>query len=258
MKPLRKLLSRSDQSLLVREAADLLPNPLRRRFLASAMGAGSLAMLTGCSIIDSDSAERALRHVSSFNDRVQALLFSGNKLAREFPASMITRPFPFNAFYPEKDAPIVEASDYALEVGGLVSDTTPWSLARLALLPQQRQITQLICIEGWSAIGEWNGVPLATFLRRIGADLTARYVGFRCADNYSTSLDMPTALHPQTQMTLRFCGETLPVKYGFPLKVRVPTKLGFKNPKHVVEILVTNELPAGFWEGYGYNWFSGL
>ena len=92
----------------------------------------------------------------------------------------------------------------------------------------------------------------------VGADRRARYVQFRCADGYSTSLDMASALHPQTQMTFEFDGRTLPRSYGYPMKIRVPTKLGFKNPKHVVELVVSNDYIEGFWERYGYNWFSGL
>jgi DMSO/TMAO reductase YedYZ molybdopterin-dependent catalytic subunit len=113
-------------------------------------------------------------------------------------------------------------------------------------------------VEGWSAIGKWTGTPLREFLRRVGADRRAKYVWFRCAEGYSTSIDMPTALHPQTQMTFKFDSEILPRKYGFPMKVRMPTKLGFKNPKHVMEIAVTNKYLGGYWEDQGYNWFSGI
>src|SRR5215470_12625822 len=109
-----------------------------------------------------------------------------------------------------------------------------------------------------SAIGKWSGTRLSEFLRRVGADLTAKYVWFRCAEGYHTSIDMPTALHPQTQMTFKFDGEILPTKYGFPMKVRIPTKLGFKNPKHVMELAVINNWNPGYWEEKGYNWFSGV
>jgi DMSO/TMAO reductase YedYZ molybdopterin-dependent catalytic subunit len=227
-------------------------------FLRSALGVGTLALLTGCDITDGNSAEDALRHVSVFNDRVQALLFNSHALAKEYPPGMITRPFPYNAFYPEKEAPQVDARDFALQVGGRVRDKHPWTLAQLYQLPQVTQITRHVCIEGWSAIGQWSGVRFSHFLQLIGADLQAKYVGFRCADGYSTSIDMPTALHAQTQLTLRFGNEILPRRYGFPMKVRIPTKLGYKNPKYVTEIFVTNDYPGGFWENYGYNWFSGL
>ena len=100
------------------------------------------------------------------------------------------------------------------------------------------------------------------FLRRVGADTRAKYVWFRCAEAsgavYHTSIDMATALHPQTQMTFKFDGEILPRKYGFPMKVRIPTKLGFKNPKHVMEMAVINNYNPGYWEEQGYNWFSGV
>src|SRR6267143_1050178 len=112
-------------------------------------------------------------------------------------------------------------------------------------------------VDGSSADGKRTGTPLREFLRRVGADTRAKYVWFRCAEGYSTSIDMATALHPQTQMTFRFDGEILPRKYGFPMKVRMPTKLGFKNPKHVMEIAVTDKYLGGYWEDQGYNWFSG-
>ena len=94
-------------------------------------------------------------------------------------------------------------------------------------------------------------------LLRAGADLKAKYVGFICADGYYSSIDMPTALHPQTIMAFTFADQILPRKFGYPMKIRIPTKLGFKNPKFVVALSVTNNYPGGFWEDYGYNWFSG-
>ena len=120
------------------------------------------------------------------------------------------------------------------------------------------QITRLVCVEGWSAIGKWSGTRLGEFLRRIGADLTAKYVHFACSEGYSVSIDMPTALHPQTQMTFKFDDQILPAKFGFPMRIRIPTKLGFKNPKHVIGLAVLNTYTGGYWEDQGYNWFSGL
>ena len=229
----------------------------RRGLLKGAVSLGAVSMLTGCNLSDGDAVDRALWAMSRFNDRVQALLFDPNKLAPTYKASDVTNPFPFNAFYPEDDSPEIDAADWQLEVSGLVSDRTPWTLERLRALPQEGQITRHICIEGWSAIGSWSGVPLRTFLQRIGADTTARYVGFKCADRYYGSLDMPTALHPQTILALDFADKPLPSDFGFPMKVRVPTKLGFKNPKFVRALFVTNDYPGGFWEDQGYNWFSG-
>ncbi|MCK7475211.1 MAG: molybdopterin-dependent oxidoreductase [Rhodopseudomonas palustris] len=247
-----------DKRLLVRDATKLLPDPSRRRFLAGGASLGALTLLTGCDVVDQVSAEKLLVQISKFNDAVQAAIFDPSQLAPSFPESAITRPFPFNAFYSLDEAPRVDGDQYRLEVSGLVNNTSAWSLAQLAQLPQQTQITRHVCVEGWSAIGSWTGVPLREFLQRIGADLRANYVWFRCADGYTSPIDMPTALHPQTQITLGFDGATLPRAYGYPIKIRIPTKLGFKNPKYVVSLEVTNDYKGGYWEDQGYNSFSGL
>jgi len=229
----------------------------RRMFLRQALSFGALSMLTGCDIGADDDVEKLLWKVSRFNDKVQAFLFDPNKLAPTYPESAITRPFPFNAYYAEEDTPVIDGTGYKLQVSGLVEDKSPWTLARLRALPQTSQVTRHICVEGWSAIGKWGGAPFHVFLDRIGADKRAKYVGFKCADKYYSSIDMATALHPQTLLALDYGDAELPPKYGYPLKLRVPTKLGFKNPKLIAEIYVTNHFPGGYWEDQGYNWFSG-
>lgn len=229
----------------------------RRLFLRRGLSLGALAMLTGCNVTDQESVEKALMAMSRWNDRVQGWLFDPTRLAPEYPESAITVPFPFNAYYGEDEAPEIDADDYRLELGGLIRDRKPWSLPELYALPQVSQVTRHICVEGWSAIGKWSGTPFRTFLERVGADTTAKFVGFKCDDDYYSSIDMPTALHPQTILAFRYADQILPTKYGFPMKLRVPTKLGFKNPKHIRAIFVTNEYPGGYWEDQGYNWFSG-
>jgi DMSO/TMAO reductase YedYZ molybdopterin-dependent catalytic subunit len=229
----------------------------RRLFLRQGLSLGALAMLSGCAITDDESVEKMLTTMSGWNDRVQALLFDPSRLAPEYAESAITRPFPFNAFYGEDEIPEIDQEDYRLELAGMIRDRKPWSLSELYALPQVSQVTRHICVEGWSAIGKWSGTPFRTFLERIGADTTAKYVGFKCEDDYYTSIDMPTALHPQTLLAFRYADQILPPKYGFPMKLRVPTKLGFKNPKHIQAIFVTNQYPGGYWEDQGYNWFGG-
>jgi DMSO/TMAO reductase YedYZ molybdopterin-dependent catalytic subunit len=247
-----------DARRAVQAAAKLVPDPTRRLLLRGAASLGALSFLTGCDVTGGNALDKALRAISRFNDGAQALLFDPNRLAPTYPESAIARPFRFNGYYDEEDAPEIDPDDYKLAVGGLVENKKAWSLEELYALPQETQITRLICVEGWSLIGKWTGTPLRHFLARIGADTTAKYVYFRCADRYFTSIDMPTAVHPQTQMTVRFDGAILPRSFGFPLRIRIPTKLGFKNPKYVVELAVTNEYLGGYWENQGYNWFSGL
>lgn len=258
-KPARQLAIDSDLILkdVRKEIGRHIEQPARRAFLQRSLTLGGLSMLSGCVITDEDSVETALMQVSRFNDRVQGWLFDPNRLAPTYPDSMITRPFPFNAYYGEDEIREVEEESYRLEVTGMVADKHAWTLAELRAMPQTDQITRHICVEGWSAIGKWGGVAFASFLRRIGADLSAKYVGFKCADDYYTSIDMPTALHPQTLLTLTYDSQPLPPRYGFPMKLRMPTKLGYKNPKHIQAIFVTNTYPGGYWEDQGYNWFGG-
>ncbi len=257
---MRKLLIPGvDKNLLVRDALKVMPDLSRRRFIAGGASLGALTLLTGCDVTDSFSAESMLTQISKFNDAVQAKLFNPDTLAPTFPESAITRPFPFNAYYSLDDAPTIDGKDWKLEVRGLVENKKSWTLDELYQLPQEKQITRHICVEGWSAIGSWTGTPLRHFLQLVGADMRAKYVWFNCADmdGYNSPLDMPTALHPQTQMTFRFDNEILPRAYGYPMKIRVPTKLGFKNPKYVVSLEVTNDYKGGYWEDQGYNSFSG-
>lgn len=245
-----------DEHNIIKDAVKTLDMPSRRLFGKQALSLGALSLLSGCSLTDGNSVNRMLMSMSRFNDQVQGWLFDPNQLAPTYPESMITRPFPFNAFYAEEDIPEIDA-DYTLKVSGMVARRADWSLAELYALPQTSQVTRHICVEGWSAIGKWGGVVFSDFLKRVGADTSAKYVGFRCADDYFTSIDMATALHAQTLLAFTYDGQTLPPKYGYPMKLRMPTKLGYKNPKHITEIFVTNSHPGGYWENQGYNWFGG-
>jgi DMSO/TMAO reductase YedYZ molybdopterin-dependent catalytic subunit len=252
-----------DSDAVLNEAAERIAHasqitqPARRDFLRRSLTLGGISMLTGCTLADESSVETALMKISRMNDTVQGWLFDPNRLAPTYPDSMITRPFPFNAYYGEDEIREVKESSYRLEVTGMVADKRSWKLAELRAMPQIEQVTRHICVEGWSAIGKWGGVSFASFLKTVGADLSAKYVGFKCADDYFTSIDMPTALHPQTTLALTYDGQPLPPKYGFPMKLRMPTKLGYKNPKHIQAIFVTNTYPGGYWEDQGYNWFGG-
>jgi DMSO/TMAO reductase YedYZ molybdopterin-dependent catalytic subunit len=229
----------------------------RRGLIRGGLSLGGLALLTGCDLGTQTGVNAVLWSMLHFNDRVQAALFSRTRLAETYPASTVTRPFRFNAYYQEWQVRPVP-DNWSLAVSGLISDKTAWSVGRLRLLPQAEQITRHICIEGWSQIGQWSGVPLGIFLSRIGADLHARYVAFTCFDGYSTSIDMASALHPQTILALDFERAPLTPEWGAPVRLRIPVKLGFKSAKNLEAISVTNKYPGGYWENQGYNWFSGV
>jgi len=237
---------RTMETSLAGQSPKLVRSVERRLFLRQGLSLGALALLSGCNLTEDESVQSVLTGMSEWNDRAQAWLFNPKKLAPEYPESAITKPFPFNAYYGVEDVPLVDGKGYKLELEGLIREKKPWTLPELYALPQTSQITRHICVEGWSAIGKWGGVRFSDFLARVGADTSAKYVGFRCADDYYSSIDMATALHPQTLLTLRYAGQILPAQYGFPMKLRIPTKLGFKNPKHIVAIFVTNEYPGSY------------
>ncbi len=236
----------------------------RRLLLRSGLSLGALTMLTGCDITDGDAVQTALTAISRWNDRVQAALFSPARLAPTYAEADVRRPFRFNASYAEDQTPTIDRDSYRLKLSGAIGRTEPWTVDQLYALPQVSQITRHICVEGWSAVGKWTGCPLSEFLKRVDADTTAKAVYFECADGYTASIDMPSALHPQTLMSFKVNNEILAPKYGFPLKLRVATKLGFKNPKLITAMWVGNEERGGFWDdprgrgtSSGYNWFSG-
>jgi DMSO/TMAO reductase YedYZ molybdopterin-dependent catalytic subunit len=235
----------------------------RRMLIRGGLSVGALALLTGCEMpghmTSHDTViDRMLWAMSRWNDRVQAALFNPQRMAEVFPDSAITTPFRFNSEYDVSKLPPVDDQAYRLELAGLVAGQRRWSLAELRAMPAIAQATRTVCIEGWSVIGKWGGVPFRDFLERAGADTRARYVFCRCADGYTTSLDMATALHPQTLLALTFRDQPLQFESGYPLKLRVPTKLGYKNAKLITSIEITNTYPGGVWEDRGYNWFSGL
>jgi DMSO/TMAO reductase YedYZ molybdopterin-dependent catalytic subunit len=230
----------------------------RRGLIRGGLSLGGLVMLTGCDVKRPEAVEAALLAISRFNDGVQAFLFNPNKLAPTYPASMILRPPKFNAYYDVMDVKPVNGATWRLDVSGLVTNKRAWSLPDLQALPQTSMVIKHICVEGWSYIGGWTGVPLRVFLERIGADLRAKYVAFKTADNYPSSIDMATALHPQTMLALKYGGETLADPFGFPMRLRMATKLGYKNPKWVTAIEVTNTYPGGYWEEKGFPWFAGI
>jgi DMSO/TMAO reductase YedYZ molybdopterin-dependent catalytic subunit len=230
----------------------------RRRILRGTLSLGALTMLTGCNVTRTDAVQSVLKRMSQFNDRVQELMFRPNHLAPTYSEAEVVKPPRFNAYYDIEDIAPVDAATWKLELAGRIADKRPWNVRQIYELPEQEWIIRHICVEGWDYIGQWSGVNLRHFLERIGADLTAKYVSFRCADDYYGSIDMASALHPQTILATKYAREPITDPFGFPLRLRTATKLGFKNPKWITAIEVTNEYRGGYWEDRGFNWFSGI
>jgi DMSO/TMAO reductase YedYZ molybdopterin-dependent catalytic subunit len=246
-----------DQSVLESNKS-LLAEIDRRKLLRGSLSLGALTMLTGCSVTDHDAVQAVLRAVSSFNDGVQQLIFRPNHLAPTYSEADVVKPPRFNAYYEIEEVKPVDGATWKLELAGAIEDKRPWTAQQLYELPEQEWIIRHICVEGWDYIGQWSGVNLRHFLERVGADLKAKYVAFRCADDYTGNIDMATALHPQTILATKYARQPITDPFGFPLRLRTATKLGFKNPKWITAIEVTNTYPGGYWEDLGFNWHSGI
>jgi DMSO/TMAO reductase YedYZ molybdopterin-dependent catalytic subunit len=235
----------SDQSVLDSNQ-DLVDKINRRNILKGAISLGALTMLTGCDVTEEKQVQSALRAVSTWNDHAQALLFRANYLAPTYAASQVLKPPRFNAHYAVEDVKPVDASTWRLELSGKIRDKKSWSVEDIYRLPEQEMIIRHICVEGWDYVGQWSGVN------------TAKYVAFKCFDGYTESLDMASALHPQTLLATKYANEPLPIPFGFPLRLRTATKLGYKNAKWLTAIEVTNEFSPTYYSEQGFNWFGGI
>jgi DMSO/TMAO reductase YedYZ molybdopterin-dependent catalytic subunit len=203
-----------------------------------------------------------------FSDWASGVMFRQGHLAPTFADSQLTAfdKFPLNTY--DEDDPGVDFSEWSLTVKGQVQKPGDYTLAQIQALPRQTQNTRHVCVEGWDVIGKFAGVRLSDFLNSVGADLNAKFVYVECADDYYESLDMETALHPQTLLCYEMYGRPLTREHGAPLRLSVPTKIGYKQAKYLTDLKVTNLLTpdtdsyskykVGYWEDQGYSSFYGL
>jgi DMSO/TMAO reductase YedYZ molybdopterin-dependent catalytic subunit len=194
-----------------------------------------------------------------FSDWASALLFRRGHLAPTFQDAELTPfdRFPINDY--DVDDPGVELEKWTLNVEGQVQNPGEYTLAQIQSLPKQLQNTRHMCVEGWDVIGRFGGTRLSNFLQMIGADTTARFVYVECADDYYESLDMATALHPQTLLCYEMYDQPLTREHGAPLRLQIPTKIGYKQAKYLTSLSITNVLEkVGYWEDQGYSSFYGL
>lgn len=195
----------------------------------------------------------------AFSDWASAWLFRTGHLAPTFADSDLTpfNKFPINDY--DVDDPELDLDKWTLTVGGAVQKPGDYRLAQIQALPKVNQNTRHVCVEGWDVIGRFGGVRLSDFLKMIGADPGARFVTVECADDYYESLDMATALHPQTLLCYEMYEQPLTREHGAPLRLQIPTKVGYKQAKYLTDLKVTNVLDrVGYWEDQGYSWFYGL
>ena len=243
---------------ILKENRRLIEQIDRRKILRGAVSLGALTFLTGCDVSENSQVQTVLRAVSDWNDQVQAAIFRPNHLAPTYSESQVVIPPRFNAHYEVEDVRPVDGKTWKLELSGRIENKKPWTVEDIYALPEEELIIRHICVEGWDYIGQWSGPNLRSFLERIGADLTAKYIAFRCADGYTESIDMPSAVHPQTILATKYAKQLIADPFGFPLRLRTSTKLGFKNAKWIVAMEVTNVFPDTYYRKEGFNWFSGI
>jgi len=196
----------------------------------------------------------------NLSDRASAATFQSARLAPVFSDAAVTafERFPFNSYL--VDDPGVDLETWRLTFDGMVRRAGEMTLDTIRQLPKIVQNTRHVCIEGWDVIGNFGGARLADFLDAIGADPAARYVEVACADDYYESIDIDSARHPQTLLCYEMYGRPLSREHGAPLRLVMPTKLGYKQAKYLVSLRVSNVLSArrGYWEDQGYSWHGGL
>ena len=256
----------------------------RRGFLTTGLVGASALGLAGCKVLDGanqrDSAVRAaMEAVGKLSFRTQRLLGGGHSMAPEYTQADIRQgQRPNGSTNPDGDDYVAMArtgfADYSLTVTGLVDQ--PLTLSRDALLamPARTQITRHDCVEGWSCIAKWTGVPLGLVLDQAMPKLSARYAVFHCYDSierslsgvvkYYESIDLIDAYHPQTILAYGLNDAALPVANGAPLRLRVERQLGYKMAKYIHTIeLVENFSGLGsgrgsYWADRGYEWYAGI
>jgi DMSO/TMAO reductase YedYZ molybdopterin-dependent catalytic subunit len=252
----------------------------RRNLIVAGAASVGGALLAGCDRLSNAPAfVDFLGSAESLTLHSQRLLLAGQPLAREYSVRDISPTFkPNGTLAPDDDgyrAMVADGfKDWRLGVDGLVRAPLSLSLDQLKALAARTQITRHDCVEGWSAIGQWTGVPLSRVLNLAGLAPQARYIVFHCADaleatldgtgQYYESIDLFDAFHPQTILAYAMNGRPLEVAHGAPLRLRVERQLGYKHAKYVMRIQVTDRLDrisrgkGGFWEDRGYEWYAGI
>jgi DMSO/TMAO reductase YedYZ molybdopterin-dependent catalytic subunit len=235
----------------------------RRDFLRLGLAAGPASLVAACGWDGGAVLEPQLRAFGRINDWVGEKIFlSRSRLAPEYPVSARTaeRLFPaYSITWNQKRAYPDPPSGWELEVDGLVRSPTRLTLEMLGGLPRVSYTVKHHCVEGWTAIGTWSGVPVSVVAELVRPLPEARYLRFDSFDSgYSNGWDLTSAMHPQTILAYAYNDRPLSRERGAPLRLYSPVKLGYKLTKYVTTMSFTRERHGGYWEDQGYPWLAGV
>ncbi len=231
----------------------------RRGFLKLAAGASTAALTAACGWDGGDALRPRLLDISRVNDWIgEHLVFSPTRLARTYRPAERSAMLP-SYFISAMTPMLQDPNAWRLRVDGLVGQPLELSLDALMRMPRVSYTVKHHCVEGWSAIAGWHGVPVSAIVERCRPLPAARYIDFVSFDSaYSNGWDLASALHPQTILAYGMNDNPLPPAHGAPLRVYSPTKLGYKLTKYLVSMTFTDTRPGGYWEDQGYPWFGGI
>lgn len=232
----------------------------RRDLLRLGLTAGAASLATACGW-QGGPLVPALKGVSRLNDWVgEKFLLSGHRLAPTYPVSARTAERNFPAYAITRPLPqVADPAAWALEVGGKVRKPMRLTLEMLQAMPRITYTVKHHCVEGWSAIGTWTGVPVAAVAALVEPTDEAKYLRFDTFDSgYYNGWDLKSALHPQTILAYAFNDRPLTPAHGAPLRLYAPIKLGYKLTKFLTRMTFTPQRPGGYWEDQGYPWLGGV
>ena len=231
----------------------------RRAFVRLGVAGGAASLVAACGWDGGNALRPRLLDISRLNDWVgDKILFAPTRLARAYTAAERSAMLP--GYFISNSLPtLATPSAWRLRVDGLVRQPLDLSLDDLMGMPRVTYTVKHHCVEGWSAIATWHGVPVSAVVRRCQPLDAARYIRFVSFDSdYSNGWDMASALHPQTILAYGLNDHPLPPAHGAPLRLYAPTKLGYKMTKYLVSLTFTDKRPGGYWEDQGYPWFGGI
>ncbi|HXX87537.1 MAG TPA: molybdopterin-dependent oxidoreductase [Candidatus Acidoferrum sp.] len=153
-----------------------------------------------------------------------------------------------------RSTPRIDLKTYTLTIDGEVERPLRLRWEEIEKLPRIQSTSNFHCVEGWSVIDcQWEGVKLKELADLAKPKKRATAATFECADGYTTSLTLEDLYHEDVLLAYRLNEKPLEEGYGFPLRLVVPAKYGYKSALWVTRVKFTSAKEKGYWEKRGYS-----